>query len=107
MLIADTVQVADDDFLVGTQLPRAHSLWCDRGYPYHDPLISIEIARQACIAIPQRYYGVQSASQFISKRMSLRVVDLDAFRDDYASPPEEFCAHGFRTSGSIAARSAR
>ncbi len=88
VLIADTVQVADDEFLLGTQLPRAHTLWSDRVYPYHDPLIAVEVCRQACIAIPQRYYDVGPDWRFISKRIDLRVVNLDAFTDDEASPPE-------------------
>src|SRR5271154_4854650 len=46
VLITDTVQVADDEFLLGTQLPRAHILWSDRRYRYHDPLITVEVCRQ-------------------------------------------------------------
>jgi A-factor biosynthesis hotdog domain len=88
VLLADMVEVADDEFLLGTQLPRSHSFWSDRPRAYHDPLIGIEIARQACIAIPQRYYGVQPGWQFVSKDIEVRVVDLDAFTDDGSSPPE-------------------
>jgi A-factor biosynthesis hotdog domain len=88
VLIADTVQVADDEFLLGTQLPRAHSLWSDRRYSYHDPLLTIEVCRQACIAIPQRYYDVGPDWQFISRQIDLRVVNLDAFADTEISPPE-------------------
>jgi hypothetical protein len=88
VLIADTVQVADDEFLLGTQLPRANTLWSDRGYPFHDPLITIEVCRQACLAIPQRYYDVGPDWQFVSKQIELRVVNLAAFTDDDASPPE-------------------
>ena len=88
VLIADTVQVADDEFLLGTQLPRAHTLWSDRRYPYHDPLITVEISRQACIAALQRYYGVGPDWQFVSKRIDFHVVDLEAFTDNDAWPPE-------------------
>src|SRR5271167_4837746 len=88
VLIADTVQVADDEFLLGTQLPRANTLWSDRGYPFHDPLITIEVCRQACLAVPQRYYEVGPDWQFVSKQIELRVVNLAAFTDDDASPPE-------------------
>jgi hypothetical protein len=88
VLIADTVQVAEDEFLLGTQLPRAHTLWSDRHYPFHDPLITIEVCRQACIAIPQRYYDVGPDWQFVSKQIELRVVNLEAFTDDETSPPE-------------------
>jgi A-factor biosynthesis hotdog domain len=88
VLIADTVQVADDEFLVGTQLPRAHTLWSDRVYPYHDPLITVEVCRQACLAVPQRYYEVGPDWQFVSKQIDFRVVNLAAFTDDENSPPE-------------------
>ena len=88
VLIADTVQVADDEFLLGTQLPRAHTLWSDRVYPYHDPLITIEVCRQACLAVPQRYYDVGPDWQFVSKLINFRVVNLDAFTDNEVSPPE-------------------
>jgi hypothetical protein len=88
VLIADTVQVAEDEFLLGTQLPRAHTLWSDRRYPFHDPLITIEVCRQACLAIPQRYYDVGPDWQFISKQIYMRVVNLDAFADDQTAPPE-------------------
>jgi len=88
VLIADTVQVADDEFLIGTQLPRGNILWSDRGYPFHDPLLALEVCRQAGLAIPQRYYEVESDWQFISKEIFLRVLDLDAFTDNESSPPE-------------------
>jgi 2-oxo-3-(phosphooxy)propyl 3-oxoalkanoate synthase len=88
VLIADTVQVAEDEFLLGTQLPRAHTLWSDRRYPYHDPLITVEVCRQACIATLHRYYNVPPEWQFLSKRIDFRVVNLDAYADDEASPPE-------------------
>jgi hypothetical protein len=88
VLIADTVQVADNEFLLGAQLPRAHTLWSDRVYPYYDPLITIEVCRQACLAVPQRYFDVGPDWQFISKRIDFCVVNLDAFSDDEASPPE-------------------
>lgn len=88
VLIADTVQIAEDEFLLGTQLPRAHTLWSDRSYPFHDPLITIEVCRQACLAIPQRYYEVGPDWQFISKQIYMRVVNLEAFADDETLPPE-------------------
>jgi A-factor biosynthesis hotdog domain len=88
VLIADTVQVADDEFLLGTQLPRAHTLWSDRQHSYHDPLITVEICRQACLAIPQRYYDVGPDWQFVSKHIDFAVVNLKAFADNLLSPPE-------------------
>ncbi len=88
VMVTDTVQVADDEFLLGTQLPRAHILWSDRQHSYHDPLITVEVCRQACLAIPQRYYDVRPDWQFISKQIDFRVVNLDAFSDDEIEPPE-------------------
>jgi hypothetical protein len=88
VLVTDTVQVADDEFLLGTQLPRAHILWSDRQHSYHDPLITVEVTRQAALAIPQRYYDVKPDWHFISTLIDFRVVDLDAFADDETAPPE-------------------
>jgi hypothetical protein len=88
VLIADTVQVGPDEFLLATQLPRAHSLWSDRRNLHHDPLISIEIARQAGLALPHLYYKVPLGWQFISRTINMRVVDLAAFADDQSSPPQ-------------------
>lgn len=88
VLVADTVQVADDEFIIGTQLPRAHTLWSDRQHSHHDPLITVEICRQACLAIPQRYYDVGPDWQFVSKHIDFAVVNLDAFADNEISPPE-------------------
>ena len=88
MLIADTVQVADDEFLLGTQLPRSHTLWSDRQHRYHDPLITVEVGRQACIAVLQRYYDVRSDWQLVSKRLDFTVVNLGAFTDKEDAPPE-------------------
>jgi A-factor biosynthesis hotdog domain len=88
VLVTDTVQVAEDEFLLAAQLPRAHSLWSDRRCSYHDPLITIEICRQACLALPQRYYGVPQEWHFISKRIDFRVASLDAYADNESSPPE-------------------
>jgi A-factor biosynthesis hotdog domain len=70
VLITDTIQVAEDEFLLGAQLPRAHSLWSDRRSSYHDPLLTIEICRQACLALPHRYYGVPEEWHFVSKRIA-------------------------------------
>jgi A-factor biosynthesis hotdog domain len=88
VLITDTVQVGEDEFLLGAQLPRAHSLWSDRRSSYHDPLITIEICRQACLALPHRYYGVPQDWHFVSRRIDLRAASLDAYRDNETSPPE-------------------
>jgi hypothetical protein len=86
--VADTAQVGVDEFLVATQLPRAHTLWSDRGTVYHDPLFTIEIGRQACLALSHLYYRVPLDWQFISRTINLRVLELAAYVDDQASPPE-------------------
>ncbi len=86
--IADTAQTGVDEFLIATQLPRAHTLWSDRRNAYHDPLIAIEIGRQACLALPHLYYRVPLDWQFISRKINLRVTELAALIDDEVSPPE-------------------
>lgn len=86
--ITDTTQTGVDEFLIATQLPRAHTLWSDRGNGYHDPLITVEIARQACLVLGHLYYKVPRGWQFISRTIRLRVLDLAPYRDNCESPPE-------------------
>ena len=59
-----------------------------RSTQHHDPLLTVELCRQACLAIPQRYYDVGPDWQFVSKRIDFAVVNLAAFADNEHSPPE-------------------
>ncbi len=88
VLVTDSVQIGVDEFLLGTQLPRSHITWSDRAVPFHDPLVTVEAARQAGFVLAHRYYGVPADFAFISQQITFEVLDVDAYRDDEQGPPE-------------------
>ncbi|MBH0777155.1 ScbA/BarX family gamma-butyrolactone biosynthesis protein [Nocardia bovistercoris] len=60
--------VGADEFLVGAQLPRMHAYYGDHAGPLgarYDPLLVMEAARQAAIALTHEFYGVPVESAFI------------------------------------------
>ena len=86
VFVTDSVQLADDEFLLGVQLPRAHSLWFDRRVRVHDPVSTAEAARQSVFVVVHRHLGVPVGLPFSLQRMEFAVVDLAAYADDEASP---------------------
>jgi A-factor biosynthesis hotdog domain len=88
VFVTDSVQTADDEFLLAVQIPRAHSLWFDRLAPYHDPLSTAEAARQAAFVVVHRHVGLPHGLPFSLRRFEFHVEDLDAYRDDARSPLE-------------------
>ncbi|MET7767331.1 ScbA/BarX family gamma-butyrolactone biosynthesis protein [Nocardia sp. NPDC005366] len=60
--------VADDEFVVGAQLPRMHAYYGDHSGALalrHDPLLVMEAARQAAIALTHEFYGVPTEAAFL------------------------------------------
>lgn len=47
VFISDSARDGEDSFVAGVQLPRTHGTWGDRGTAYHDPVITLEVGRQA------------------------------------------------------------
>lgn len=88
VLVADSTQVGEDEFLLAIQLPRGHSTWSDRRSPFHDPFVTVEAGRQGGFVLAHRYYDVPQGLAFISQHIDFDVSDLDAYRDDETSPPE-------------------
>lgn len=88
IFITDSEQVGEDEFVLATQLPRAHMQWSDRLTDHHDPLVTVEIGRQAAFLVAHRYYGVPTGSPCLLHRVDLTIDDLDAFADDRSAPPE-------------------
>ena len=88
VLITDSVQLGADEFLLGTQLPRAHSTWSDCHPGYHDPLVTVEAGRQAGFVLAHRYYDVPRGTQFISQQLTFEVGCLEAFIDSESEPTE-------------------
>jgi hypothetical protein len=86
VFVTDSVQIADDEFLLGVQLPRAHSLWFDRRVRFHDPVSTAEAARQSVFVVIHRHLGVPVGLPFSLQRMQFAVADLAAYEDDEASP---------------------
>lgn len=86
VFIADSIEVGADEFLVAMQVPRAHSLWFDRRTAYHDTLATLEASRQAAFVIVHRHLGVPIGPPFTLHRIAFRVLDLEGYRDDEASP---------------------
>ncbi|HEU4702127.1 MAG TPA: AfsA-related hotdog domain-containing protein [Conexibacter sp.] len=87
----DAVQVGPDEFLVAVQLPRVHTLWSDHRFSHHDPLISMELGRQAVFQIIHQDYEIPVSWHFILRDVEFRVQELAAFDDDRRSPPEGVC----------------
>ncbi len=88
IFITDSEQVGPDEFLLATQLPRAHVQWSDRLSDHHDPLVTVEIGRQAAFLVAHQYYGVPTSSPCLLHRVDLTIDDLAAFADDGVRPPE-------------------
>lgn len=72
-----------DDFLVGAQLPRMHAFYGDRRAPWdieYDPMLVMESARQAAIALVHEYLGVPQDFGFIVRTFNGAVAPGDGWR---------------------------
>jgi hypothetical protein len=88
LFISDSAPAGADSFVAGVQLPRTHGTWGDRLADYHDPVVTLEVGRQAVFLDLHHYYEVPTNWKFVLRRVDFRVVDLEAFRDDRVHPPE-------------------
>lgn len=83
VFVTDSAQTGPDDFHTAFEVLRAHSLWSDRaGSAYHDPLASAEAARQSIFVLLHRHVGIPVALPFSLQRITLRVLDPEAYRSD-------------------------
>jgi hypothetical protein len=87
----DSAQIGPDEYAIAVQLPRVHTLWSDRQYRFHDPLISMEVSRQSAFQIMHQHYEVPPSWHFILRWLEFNVRDLEAYADDRRSPPEGHC----------------
>jgi hypothetical protein len=92
IFISDSARDGADSFVAGVQLPRTHGTWGDRLGDHHDPVVTLEVGRQAVFLDLHHYYEVPTDWKFVLRRVDFRVVDLEAFRDDRVHPPEGFIA---------------
>lgn len=81
VFITDSVEVSEAEFALGTQIPRAHSLWFDRPAHLHDPLSTAEAARQASFVVVHRHLDVSLGIPFSLQRFGFRVEDVAAYSD--------------------------
>jgi A-factor biosynthesis hotdog domain len=88
IFVTDAVQSGDEAFSAAFQLPRSHTLWADRSPSHHDPLVILEVGRQAVFLLLHRFHDVPVGWKFILRRADFRVIDLNAFLDDHLRPPE-------------------
>ena len=88
IFLSDSAQAGEHSFVAAVQLPRTHGTWCDRGGRYHDPVITLEVARQAVFLDLHHYCEVPTNWKFVLRRVDFRVADIEAFRDDLVHPPE-------------------
>ncbi|MFC9895184.1 ScbA/BarX family gamma-butyrolactone biosynthesis protein [Nocardia sp. NPDC127579] len=61
-------RIGPEEFLVGAQLPRMHAYYGDHASALglrHDPLVVMEAARQASIAVTHEFFGVPPEMAFI------------------------------------------
>ncbi|WP_432011305.1 AfsA-related hotdog domain-containing protein [Streptomyces cucumeris] len=103
VFVADSAQVGEDDFCLSFQVPRAHSLWSDQWDAYHDPFASAEAARQAIFVLLHRHVGVAVGLPFSLQRISFRIEDVEAYRNDHAWPLQGYLRYrvaGRRNRGS-------
>ncbi|MEU8894683.1 ScbA/BarX family gamma-butyrolactone biosynthesis protein [Nocardia sp. NPDC048505] len=68
VLVTSLDRIGPDDFLAGAQLPRMHAYYGDHAGALglrHDPLVVMEAARQAAIAVTHEFFGVPLEMAFI------------------------------------------
>lgn len=83
VFVTDSAQTGPDDFHMAFEVLRAHSLWSDRaGSAYHDPMASAEAARQSIFVLLHRHVGIPVTLPFSLQRITLRVLDPEAYRSD-------------------------
>lgn len=75
VFLTDLVQRTDTEFLAAGQLPRSHAYYGDQAHPVssHDPVLVLEAARQATLAIAHRYFGVPADHKFILTHLDVRI----------------------------------
>jgi hypothetical protein len=88
VFLTDSAQVGPDAFVLAAQLPRAHTLWSDRRLAHHDPVVTVEIGRQAAFLIAHQYCGVPVGTKVYLEYLNFEVKDLQAYQDDGLAPPE-------------------
>ncbi|MEM7676468.1 MAG: AfsA-related hotdog domain-containing protein [Myxococcota bacterium] len=88
VFVTDSAQHSEAEFLAAMQLPRAHSLWDDRPFLFHDPLAIVEAGRQVAFLVIHRYLDVPLGLPFVLGHVDFTVHDLSGLTDSQAEPFE-------------------
>ncbi|NKY49245.1 ScbA/BarX family gamma-butyrolactone biosynthesis protein [Nocardia vermiculata] len=78
-----SLQGTGDDFVAGAQLPRMHAFYGDHLPPYdaeYDPMLVMEAARQASIALSHEFLGVPHDFGFVVRTFNGAVTGSDSWR---------------------------
>ncbi|MBF6061540.1 gamma-butyrolactone biosynthesis protein [Nocardia terpenica] len=73
----------EDSYTVGAQLPRMHAYYGDHLGPaatHYDPLLVMEAARQAAIALTHEYFGIPQDMAFVVRTFNGSGADTAAWR---------------------------
>lgn len=73
VFITDTRNVGADSFLMGAQLPRQHTLYSDRARNSYDPLLILEVCRQATIVMAHQYFNVPMGWLLLADKVDIKV----------------------------------
>ncbi len=77
VFITDAVRAADDYFVCGAQLPRAHAYFGDslQRPRQFDPLLLMEVTRQAGLLISHDFYDVPREHKFVLSDIHVELTD--------------------------------
>lgn len=82
VFLTDHAELGDGRFALAAQLPRTHAYFSDHlaAVPTYDPLLLLEVCRQASILVAHRYLGVGSDQKFVFGTGEFAVTDRPALR---------------------------
>ncbi|MDQ8045140.1 MAG: ScbA/BarX family gamma-butyrolactone biosynthesis protein [Solirubrobacteraceae bacterium] len=77
VFLTDHAQLADGRFALAAQLPRTHAYFSDHlaAAPSYDPLLLLEMCRQASILVTHHYFGVGRDQKFVFGTGEFAVAD--------------------------------
>ncbi|AUY53121.1 AfsA-related hotdog domain-containing protein [Streptomyces sp. CB01881] len=80
VFITDFSVTSDREMLMGVQLPRAHSFYCEYPLQNHQPDLAllVEVCRQACFVVAHSQFGIPVEGndyQFLFQELDARLAD--------------------------------
>lgn len=82
VFLTDSASLGGGRFALAAQLPRTHAYFSDHlaAAPTYDPLLLLEVCRQASILVAHRYLGVAADQKFVFGTGEFAVTDRGALR---------------------------